>query len=62
MALPPCHVMVQFYVEKEYIDAQMYQRSEHMFLGVPFNISSYSFLLHIVGALIDTNLECFITF
>ena len=51
MALPPCHVMVQFYVEKGFIDAQMYQRSGDMFLGVPFNISSYSFLLHIVGAL-----------
>lgn len=51
MALPPCHVMVQFFINKEYIDAQMYQRSGDMFLGVPFNISSYSFLLHIVGAL-----------
>ena len=51
MALPPCHVMVQFYIQKGFIDAQMYQRSGDMFLGVPFNISSYSFLLHIVGAL-----------
>ena len=51
MALPPCHVMVQFNIEDNYIDAQLYQRSGDMFLGVPFNISSYSFLLHIIGKL-----------
>ena len=49
MALPPCHVMVQFYIEDTFIDAQLYQRSGDMFLGVPFNIASYSFLLHIIG-------------
>ena len=51
MALPPCHVMVQFNIDGEFIDAQLYQRSGDMFLGVPFNISSYSFLLHILGKL-----------
>ena len=51
MALPPCHVMVQFSVDKEYIDAQLYQRSGDMFLGVPFNIASYSLLLHIIGSI-----------
>jgi len=51
MALPPCHIMVQFNIVDGFIDAQLYQRSGDMFLGVPFNISSYSFLLHIVGKL-----------
>jgi len=55
MALPPCHVMVQFYIHNEgnskYIDAQLYQRSGDMFLGVPFNITSYAFLLSIIGHL-----------
>ena len=51
MALPPCHVMIQFYVDKEYLDAQMYQRSGDMFLGVPFNIASYSILMHIIGSI-----------
>lgn len=51
MALPPCHVMVQFNIDGEYIDAQLYQRSGDMFLGVPFNITSYSFLLSIIGTI-----------
>ena len=51
MALPPCHIMVQFNIDGKFIDAQLYQRSGDMFLGVPFNISSYSFLLHILGKL-----------
>src|SRR5690606_8982349 len=50
MALPPCHVMFQFYVRKgQYLDCQLYQRSGDMFLGVPFNIASYSLLTHIVA-------------
>jgi thymidylate synthase len=51
MALPPCHVMVQFSVDREFLDAQLYQRSGDMFLGVPYNIASYSFLLHIIAKL-----------
>jgi len=53
MALPPCHVLFQFYVSSRGISCHMYQRSGDVFLGVPFNISSYSLLLamicHITG-------------
>tara|TARA_Y100000590_G_scaffold426944_1_gene536608 strand:+ start:1405 stop:2859 length:1455 start_codon:yes stop_codon:yes gene_type:complete len=51
MALPPCHVMCQFHVdlENKKLNCQLYQRSGDMFLGVPYNISSYSFLLHIIA-------------
>lgn len=49
MALPPCHMMYQFNVRGEFLDLQLYQRSADMFLGVPFNIASYSLLLHMVA-------------
>lgn len=51
MALPPCHTMFQFYVTNggKTLDMQMYQRSGDMFLGVPYNIASYSLLLMIVA-------------
>lgn len=48
MELPPCHCMFQFYVDRGRLSCQMYQRSCDMFLGVPFNIASYSALIHML--------------
>lgn len=49
MALPPCHLMFQFYVANEKLSCHLYQRSGDAFLGVPFNIASYSILTHMVA-------------
>ena len=50
MALPPCHMMFQFYVADGRLSCQLYQRSADLFLGVPFNIASYALLTHMVAA------------
>ena len=49
MALPPCHLLFQFYVANGKLSCQLYQRSADVFLGVPFNIASYALLTHMVA-------------
>ena len=49
MALPPCHLLFQFHVTNGELSCQLYQRSADLFLGVPFNIASYSLLTHMVA-------------
>jgi thymidylate synthase len=53
MALPPCHVLFQFYVNDGELSCQLYQRSADLFLGVPFNIASYALLTMMVAQVCD---------
>jgi thymidylate synthase len=53
MALPPCHVLSQFYVSKGKLSCHMYQRSVDVFLGLPFNIASYALLTHMIAQVCD---------
>lgn len=49
MALPPCHLLFQFFVDGDELSCQLYQRSADLFLGVPFNIASYALLTHMIA-------------
>ncbi len=60
MALPPCHCFAQFYVADGKLSCQMYQRSCDMFLGVPFNIASYSLLTHLVAQVCNLDVGEFV--
>src|SRR5437762_11946419 len=53
VALPPCHVLFQFYVQDGELSCQLYQRSADLFLGVPFNIASYSLLTMMIAQVVD---------
>ena len=53
MALPPCHLLFQFYVAGGRLSCQLYQRSADVFLGLPFNIASYAFLIHMIAQQCD---------
>ncbi|MBB3048379.1 thymidylate synthase [Litorivivens lipolytica] len=59
-ALPPCHTLFQFYVAEGRLSCQLYQRSADLFLGVPFNIASYSMLTHMVAQQCDLEVGEFV--
>jgi thymidylate synthase len=60
MALPPCHVMFQFYVADGKLSCQLYQRSADLFLGVPFNIASYALLTMMMAQVLEYELGDFV--
>lgn len=60
MALAPCHTLFQFYVNNGELSCQLYQRSADLFLGVPFNIASYSLLTYIIAKICNLKVGDFI--
>ena len=60
MALPPCHLLFQFYVAQGKLSCQLYQRSCDIFIGVPFNIASYALLTHMVAQQCDLEVGDFV--
>lgn len=60
MALPPCHTLFQFHIQDGELSCQLYQRSADMFLGVPFNIASYSLLTHMFAQLLELKVGEFV--
>ena len=64
MALPPCHCLFQFFVEEidgeKHLSCQLYQRSADMFLGVPFNIASYSIFTHMIATQLGYKAKSFV--
>jgi thymidylate synthase len=60
MALPPCHLLFQFYVAQGRLSCQLYQRSCDIFLGVPFNIASYALLTHMIAQQCDLGVGDFV--
>ena len=66
MALPPCHLLFQFYVHepkdggKPGLSCQLYQRSADLFLGVPFNIASYALFTHMIAQVCDYEARDFV--
>ena len=60
MALAPCHILFQFYVQDSKLSCQLYQRSADVFLGVPFNIASYALLTHMIARVCDLEVGDFV--